>query len=1627
MAMVVQQHRESSSGSISKHLDAGKYVRYTAEQVEALERVYAECPKPSSLRRQQLIRECPILSNIEPKQIKVWFQNRRCREKQRKESTRLQSVNRKLTAMNKLLMEENDRPEAGVAAGMREWASAPTNDASCESAVTTPHHPLRDANNPAGLLSIAEETLAEFLSKATGTAVDWVQMPGMKPGPGSVGIFAISQSCSGVAARACGLVSLEPSKIAEILKDRPSWFRDCRSLEVFTMFPAGNGGTIELLYTQTYAPTTLAPARDFWTLRYTTTLENGSLVVCERSLSGTGAGPNAAAASQFVRAEMLPSGYLIRPCEGGGSIIHIVDHLNLEAWSVPEVLRPLYESSKVVAQKTTIAALKYIRQIAQEMSGEVVYGLGRQPAVLRTFSQRLSRGFNDAINGFNDDGWSILDCDGAEDVVVAINSAKNLNASSNTLSVLGGVLCAKASMLIQNVPPAVLVRFLREHRSEWADFNVDAYAAAALKNTYAYPGMRPTRFTGSQIIMPLGHTIEHEEMLEVIRLEGHSLSHEDAFMSRDIHLLQMCSGVDENAVGACSELVFAPIDEMFPDDAQLLPSGFRLIPLDSKPGDLQDSLTSHKTLDLTSSLEVGPATSNNRENAAASCSARSILTIAFQFPLENNLQENVATMARQYVRSVISSVQRVAMAISPSGLSPTVGSKLSPASPEALTLAHWICQSYSYHTGAELLRSDASSSEAVLKTLWHHQDAVLCCSLKDVPFFTFANQAGLDMLETTLVALQDITLEKIFDDAGRKALFSEFAKIMQQGFTHLPGGICMSTMGRHISYEQAIVWKVFAGEEATVHCLAFSFLNWVYGSVQLPSLLLSAVRYTRSVSVYARRDDMFWKLTALSASSPVEAVLDKETFTLEELLDEEEIIQECKALNSRLINFLRDRAQVEQLLHYIIDEPPEDADSKRTFKFPFVACEIFTCEIDVILKTLVEEEELMDLLFSFLEPNCHHGALLAGYFSKVVICLMLRKTIPLMNYVKAHQDVFKQLVDLIGITSIMEVLVRLVGSDDHLYPNSLDVMQWLADSNLLEMIVDKLNTMNPPEVHANAAETLCAITRNAPSPLATKLSSPSFVERVLGHALEDSHSKSALVHSLSVCISLLDPKRSIPSSVMYSFRSQHAYEPPLHVNPDTVGAMLPKLGELLMLLNVSSDEKILPTTYDCGIPFGAAKNWQRGGREGTGWLWTIHRVLDLLLSTLANAVFGDLIFLVQIVNLIGKILLADKCPALSGELNLPTLPASGRHAPRAGYLGHLTRISNKIVVQWETMITLSKHIFSRPTALQDRTKDSDEEDVHDRDYDVAALANNLSKHLDIAYMIMMMLRVMALLVVMMSSLFTNSNWFAFQDDMVGGSAPMDTSAPDPLDDLKLNGTSNGGNSSSDDEVVVEEDEELNANRTSTNGSSSSEANPFNGFNTNDSINGVDSNAQNEKTAASNDSGFFRFETTDNDDPFGDRPIPEWVAWGEAAEFQVGGSSVNPFDDQSNSTDNRVHSVEASSVPISISSSADSIPNGTSSSPNSSDGSAKSDSSHKSVVVPSLFEEDVEFVGVELGGTEKAMEQALKEGIVGEAGPLKRNIIPKKPEKEDSDDGGAGMKEFNDANYWRVDQEVAVLE
>lgn len=535
----------------------------------------------------------------------------------------------------------------------------------------------------------------------------------------------------------------------------------------------------------------------------------------------------------FIRGEMLPSGFLIRPSDGGGSVIHIVDHLDLEPWSVPEVVRPLYESSPIIAQKMSMAALRYLRQVVQVDTNSVITGWGRQPAALRALSQKLTRGFNETLSGLADDGWSVIESDGVDDVSISVNTSPSkvigCNAAfSDGLPIVStGVLCAKASMLLQDVSPPSLLRFLREHRSQWADSSLDAFFASALKPNFCNLPMSHLGGFSGQVILPLAHTFDPEEFLEVIKI-GNASNYQDAVMNRDLFLLQMYNGVDENTIGTCSELIFAPIDASFSDDSPLLPSGFRIIPIDSP----LDTSSPNCTLDLASTLEAG--TPRSRITGGTGVNSKAVMTIAFQFAFESHLQDSVAAMARQYMRSIISSVQRIALALSSSHLvSHGSGRLLPPVTQEAETLSRWIIQSYRFHFGAELIKSsDANSGESVLQALWHHSTAILCCSLKAMPALTFANQSGLDMLETTLAALQDTTLEKVLDDQGTKNLVCAdlIANVMEQGFACVQGGTCVSSQGRPASYDKVVAWKVLDDASGATHCICFAFLGWSFVS-----------------------------------------------------------------------------------------------------------------------------------------------------------------------------------------------------------------------------------------------------------------------------------------------------------------------------------------------------------------------------------------------------------------------------------------------------------------------------------------------------------------------------------------------------------------------------------------------------------------------------------------------------------------------------------------------------------------------------------------------------------------------------------------------------------------------------
>lgn len=56
--------------------------------------------------------------------------------------------------------------------------------------------------------------------------------------------------------------------------------------------------------------------------------------------------------------------------------------------------------------------------------------------------------------------------------------------------------------------------------------------------------------------------------------------------------------------------------------------------------------------------------------------------------------------------------------------------------------------------------------------------------------------------------------------------------------------------------------------------------------------------------------------------------------------------------------------------------------------------------------------------------------MLAGYFSRVMGSLLLRRTQEVMQYLQKHPALLSSMVEHVDTTSVAEVLVRLVGADE---------------------------------------------------------------------------------------------------------------------------------------------------------------------------------------------------------------------------------------------------------------------------------------------------------------------------------------------------------------------------------------------------------------------------------------------------------------------------------------------------------------------------------------------------------------------------------------------------------------------
>uniref|UniRef100_A0A673HTA8 Serine/threonine-protein phosphatase 6 regulatory subunit 2-like n=1 Tax=Sinocyclocheilus rhinocerous TaxID=307959 RepID=A0A673HTA8_9TELE len=343
---------------------------------------------------------------------------------------------------------------------------------------------------------------------------------------------------------------------------------------------------------------------------------------------------------------------------------------------------------------------------------------------------------------------------------------------------------------------------------------------------------------------------------------------------------------------------------------------------------------------------------------------------------------------------------------------------------------------------------------------------------------------------------------------------------------------------------------------------------------------------------------MFWKFD-LNNTSHIDQLLDREGVTLRELMEEEDVLQECKAQNRKLLLFLSKDHCMQELVTLITEEPPADLEEKTRFKFPNIACELLTSDVALINDKLGGDESLLEKLYHFLEQEPPLNPLLASFFSKTIGNLIARKTDQVISFLRKKHNFISLVLNHIDASAMMDLLLRLISCVEPALLR-MEVLNWLNEERLIQRLTELMHTGRDEERQSNASQTLCDIIRlsrdqanqlsevTEPDPLLAVLESQENVAELLKNMFEGERTEASVVNGTQVLLTLLESRRSGLEGLMdlYSQGCERSYT----VNSSILRAIEPHIKDFQqLLLNPPTRSAILTTVGVLEQPLGSAR------------------------------------------------------------------------------------------------------------------------------------------------------------------------------------------------------------------------------------------------------------------------------------------------------------------------------------------------------------------------------------------------------------------------------------------------------
>ncbi|KAI6150246.1 SIT4 phosphatase-associated protein-domain-containing protein [Pisolithus tinctorius] len=205
---------------------------------------------------------------------------------------------------------------------------------------------------------------------------------------------------------------------------------------------------------------------------------------------------------------------------------------------------------------------------------------------------------------------------------------------------------------------------------------------------------------------------------------------------------------------------------------------------------------------------------------------------------------------------------------------------------------------------------------------------------------------------------------------------------------------------------------------------------------------------------------MFWRFGFHNASA-IDSLLDKEDVSLEAILDEDDLLQECKAQNTRLIDYFQRTDVLKRLLGYVTGQI-EGHEERGRFKYPYVATEVLCSEIWSVVETCIVLDKSPE--------DMKTEMVMASHFAKVNSVFLTKKPADMLAFIQSQPN-------------IVERLLHHFASSIDEQPGGSGVLEWLSSEQLMGRLIDLLSPAHSSDVHAVVSELIKGIiSMAAPSP-----------------------------------------------------------------------------------------------------------------------------------------------------------------------------------------------------------------------------------------------------------------------------------------------------------------------------------------------------------------------------------------------------------------------------------------------------------------------------------------------------------------------------------------------------------------